>query len=177
MKTTNLFGRLKAAVILLAFGAFALNSCSVEKEYSIGDPDEDGIEMTISVGTPGTRTGNSGNSTIWTEGDDLSVFHSAVGQSTFWSSWFGFYSGNMFQGTVKKLSAKNDWYAVYPYREVNTSPSQLHLSFASRQTQKGNSNKSHFSGDLFPMYGKTTDVARTDELSISMSNVLAGVNL
>ena len=177
MKTTNLFGRLQAAILMIALGTSALISCSVEKEYSIGDPDEDGIEMTISIGQPGTRTDNSGDSTLWTEGDALSVFHSAAGQSTFWSSWFGFYYGNMFQGTVKKLSATNDWYAVYPYRETNTSPGQLHLSFASQQTQKGNSNKGHFAGELFPMYGKTTDVSRTDDLSISMSNVLSAVEL
>ena len=177
MKTPNLFGRLQAAILMIALGTSALISCSVEKEYSIGDPDEDGIEMTISIGQPGTRTDNSGDSTLWTEGDALSVFHSAAGQSTFWSSWFGFYYGNMFQGTVKKLSATNDWYAVYPYRETNTSPGQLHLSFASQQTQKGNSNKGHFAGELFPMYGKTTDVSRTDDLSISMSNVLSAVEL
>ena len=178
MNTANLFGRIRAAVVLIALGTSALYSCSVEKEIdSIGDPDEEGIEMVISVGAPGTRTDNSGNSTLWTEGDALSVFHSAAGQTTFWSSWFGFYYGNMFQGTVKKLSATNDWYAVYPWREDNTSPAQLHLSFASRQTQTGNDNKEHFAGDLFPMYGKTPGLARSEDLSISMSNVLSAAQI
>ena len=178
MNTANLFGRIRAAVVLIALGTSALYSCSVEKEIdSIGDPDEEGIEMVISVGAPGTRTDNSGNSTLWTEGDALSVFHSAAGQTTFWSSWFGFYYGNMFQGTVKKLSATNDWYAVYPWRENNTSPAQLHLSFASRQTQTGNDNKEHFAGDLFPMYGKTPGLARSEDLSISMSNVLSAAQI
>ena len=80
MKTPNLFGRLQVAILMIALGTSALISCSVEKEYSIGDPDEDGIEMTISIGQPGTRTDNSGDSTLWTEGDALSVFHSAAGQ-------------------------------------------------------------------------------------------------
>ena len=178
MRTKKLFGRFLATICVVALGTSAFHSCSVEKEIDLnGDPDEEGIEMVLNVGSPETRTGNSGNSTVWTEGDALSVFHSAAGQSTFWSSWFGFYSGNSFQGTVKKLSSTNDWYAVYPWRENNTSPDQVRLSFPSTQVQTGNDNKSHFAGESFPMYGKTANVARNDELSIKMSNVLSAAQV
>ncbi len=174
MRTPNLFGRFHAAVIFLAAGALMLHSCSIEKEFdSSGDMEEEGIDMIISAGPTVTRTDNDGNSTLWSEGDALSVFHSAAGQSTYWSSWFGFYYGNMFQGTVKKLSSSNDWYAVYPYREENVSPDQIHLTLPSAQIQVGNSNKAHFAGEDFPMVGKTKDVSRSADLSISMGNLLS----
>ena len=178
MNTSSFLGRLTSAVIVLALGTSMLHSCSVEKEYELnGDPDEEGIEMILQAGTPGTRTDNSGDSTLWSEGDALSVFHSAAGQSTFWSSWFGYYYGNAFQGTVKKLSSTNDWYAVYPWREENTSPAQVRLTFASTQIQTGNNNKSHFAGETFPMFGKTKNLARSEELSMKMSNVLSAAQV
>ncbi len=175
MKTFNVFGRFQAALVSIAAGALLLHSCSVEKEFDLnGDPEEAGIEIILQAGAPGTRTDNSGDSTLWSEGDALSVFHSAAGQSTFWSSWFGFFGyGNMFQGTVKKLSSTNDWYAVYPYKEENTSPDQLHLTFPASQTQVGNSNKAHFAGEAFPMVGKTKDLSRSEDLSMSMANLLS----
>lgn len=159
------------ALIMLLMAGPLFFSCSNEF-----DPwgTEDGSElMTISVSQPGTRTSNDGNSTLWSEGDAISVIHTTTGGNTFWSSWFGFYGGNMFQGSVNRLSSSNDWYAVYPYVEENTAANEIQLDFPSRQVQTGNGNKSHFSGELFPMFGKTKGVSRTDELSISMKNLLS----
>lgn len=175
MKTPIVIRRFQVSFISIVAGALLLNSCSVEKEFDhAGDLEEEGIEMILKAGAPGTRTDNSGNSTLWSEGDALSVFHSAAGQSTFWSSWFGFYGyGNMFQGTVRKLSATNDWYAVYPYKEENTSPDQIRLTFPASQTQVGNSNKAHFAGESFPMVGKTKELSRSEDLSMSMANLLS----
>ena len=154
-----------------------LFSCSRELEMISADQDDDSIEIVINVGTPDTKTDNSGNATIWSDGDALSVFHSASGATapSFWSSWFGFYSGNAFQGTVRKLSSTNDWYAVYPYREENVSPAAVSFTFPSRQTQVGNSNMEHFAGESFPLFGKTANVPRSEDLSISMGNLLVGV--
>lgn len=159
------------ALIMLLMAGPLFFSCSNEF-----DPwgTEDGSElMTISVSQPGTRTSNDGNSTLWSEGDAISVIHTTTGGNTFWSSWFGFFGGNMFQGSVNRLSSSNDWYAVYPYMEENRAANEIHLDFPARQVQTGNSNKSHFSGELFPMFGKTKGVSRTDELSISMKNILS----
>ena len=156
-------------MLLLAVPLFF--SCSNES-----DPwgtEDDSELMTISVSQPGTRTSNDGNSTLWSEGDAISVIHTTTGGNTFWSSWFGFYGGNMFQGSVNRLSSSNDWYAVYPYVEENIAANEIHLNFPSRQVQTGNSNKSHFSGEQFPMFGKKTEVARADELSLSMKNLLS----
>ena len=170
-------GRLLAALFTLAAGTSMFFSCSREMEMIGADQDDDSIEIVINVGTPDTKTDNYGNATIWTEGDALSVFHSASGASapSFWSSWFGFYSGNAFQGTVRKLSSTNDWYAVYPYREDNVSPAAVSFTFPSRQTQVGNSNMEHFAGESFPLFGKTANVPRANDLNISMGNLLVGV--
>ena len=156
-------------MLLLAVPLFF--SCSNES-----DPwgtEDDSELMTISVNQAGTRTANEGNSTLWSEGDAISVIHTTAGSSTFWSSWFGYFGGNMFQGSVNRLSSSNDWYAVYPYVEENNAANEIHLNFPSRQVQTGNSNKSHFSGEQFPMFGKKKGVSRADELSLSMKNVLS----
>ena len=170
-------GRLLAALFTLAVGTSMLFSCSREMEMIGADQEDDSIEIVINVGTPDTKTGNSGTATVWSDGDALSVFHSASGATapSFWSSWFGFYSGNAFQGTVRKLSSTNDWYAVYPYREENVSPAAVSFTFPSRQTQVGNSNMEHFAGESFPLFGKTANVPRSEDLSISMGNLLVGV--
>ncbi len=170
-------GRLLTALFTLAVGTSMLFSCSREMEMIGADQEDDSIEIVINVGTPDTKTDNSGNATLWSDGDALSVFHSASGATapSFWSSWFGFYSGNSFQGTVRKLSSTNDWYAVYPYREDNVSPAAVSFTFPSRQTQVGNSNMEHFAGESFPLFGKTANVPRSEDLSISMGNLLVGV--
>lgn len=159
-----------ALVMLLLAGPLFL-SCS--NEFDPWGTEDDSEMMTISVNQGGTRTTNDGNSTLWGEGDALSVIHSTAGGDTFWSSRFGYSGGNSFQGSVSRLSSSNDWYAVYPYVEENNAANGIHLDFPTRQVQVGNGNKSHFSGEQFPMFGKKTGVSRSDELSLSMKNVLS----
>ena len=171
MNTTRLFRMAPYALIMLLLAGPLFFSCS--NEIDPWGTEDDSELMTISVNQAGTRTSNDGNSTLWSEGDAISVIHSTTGSNTFWSSWFGFYGGNMFQGSVNRLSSSNDWYAVYPYVEENIAANEIHLNFPSRQVQTGNSNKSHFSGEQFPMFGKKTEVARADELSLSMKNLLS----
>ena len=171
MNTTRLLRMAPYALIMLLLAGPLFFSCS--NEIDPWGTEDDSELMTISVNQAGTRTSNDGNSTLWSEGDAISVIHSTTGGNTFWSSWFGFYGGNMFQGSVNRLSSSNDWYAVYPYVEENIAANEIHLNFPSRQVQTGNSNKSHFSGEQFPMFGKKTEVARADELSLSMKNLLS----
>ena len=171
MNTTRLFRMAPRALVMLLLAVPLFFSCSNES-----DPwgtEDDSELMTISVNQAGTRTANEGNSTLWSEGDAISVIHTTAGSNTFWSSWFGYYGGNMFQGSVNRLSSTNDWYAVYPYVEENTAANEIQLDFPSRQVQTGNSNKSHFSGEQFPMFGKKKGVSRADELSLSMKNILS----
>ena len=171
MKTTRLFRMAPLALVMLLLAGPLFLSCS--NEFDPWGTEDDSELMTISVNQGGTRTTNDGNSTLWGEGDALSVIHSTTGGDTFWSSRFGYSGGNSFQGSVSRLSSSNDWYAVYPYVEENNAANGIHLDFPTRQVQVGNGNKSHFSGEQFPMFGKKTGVSRSDELSLSMKNVLS----
>ena len=171
MKTTRLFRMAPLALVMLLLAGPLFLSCS--NEFDPWGTEDDSELMTISVNQGGTRTTNDGNSTLWAEGDALSVIHSTAGGDTFWSSRFGYSGGNSFQGSVSRLSSSNDWYAVYPYVEENNAANGIHLDFPTRQVQVGNGNKSHFSGEQFPMFGKKTGVSRSDELSLSMKNVLS----
>ena len=101
-------------------------SCTKEPVYP-GQQEEDFIEMTITVGQD-TKTINDGNSTLWTDGDALSVIHSAASGNVFWPSYFYWFGNYSFTGKVNKLSASNDWYAVYPYDEEHVSADDIVLS-------------------------------------------------
>ena len=160
---------LALGIFSIAMGFLLLSSCA--KELTSDIPDDDSVEMIIKVGTD-TKTANNGDKTQWIEGDELTVIHSSNGND-FWYSYFSWYGANAFSGKVNRLSSENDWYAVYPYREQNVSAKQINLTFPSLQTQTGNDNKEHFAGEQFPMFGKKKGVARTEELSLQMQNILA----
>lgn len=158
--------------IILTLGMLLPVSCSREIFTDIDD--EELVEMTITVGS-NTRTANDGNGTIWTDGDDLTVIHSATSATapSFWPSQFLFYGGNAFHGTVSRLSATNNWYAVYPYAESNASANDIVFTLPSTQEQQGNASRSHLAGKSFPLFGKAEGVARSTELNLPMKNLLA----
>lgn len=160
-------------LIVLTLGLFLPTSCT--KDIFPGAPDDDLVEMVITVGG-NTKTANDGDATIWTEGDQLSVIHSAPNATTFWLSPFtynSFYGPYAFYGTVSKLSANNDWYAVYPYDAKHVSAENISLNFPASQVQTGNGDTAHLAGETMPMVGKTENVARTTDLSIRMQNLLS----
>ena len=157
----------------LTLGLFLPTSCT--KEAFNNPLDEELVEMIITVGG-NTKTANEGDSTLWSENDQLSVIHSAPGATTFWLSPFTYYPTygyNAFYGTVSKLSANNDWYAVYPYDASHTSAENISLTFPASQTQTGNKSTAHLAGEEFPMVGKAENVARSTDLNIRMENLLA----
>ena len=147
-----------------------LPSCT--KEVFSDVQDDDIVEMVINVGAD-TKTTNSGDSTLWEEDDVLTVIHAPANGSEFWASPFYKSGANAFTGKVKRLSAENDWYVVYPYNAENTDASQLSFTFPSEQTQTGNDNLAHFAGEQFPLFGKQTGLARGEQLNLQMQNVLA----
>lgn len=161
-----------AGLVVLALGLCLPVSCT--KEVFKDFEDDDPVVMTITVGG-NTKTENDGNSTLWTEDDDLTVIHASSTASvpSFWPSYFYFSGPNAFTGTVNRLSATNDWYAVYPYADIHHDATALSLSFPSSQIQIGNANRSHLAGESFPLYGVAKGMARSSELSISMKNLLA----
>lgn len=171
MKTKHFLGFLPHVLLSCLAAGSLLVSCKVESGLY---DQEDSVEMTLQVNQGETRTTNNGNSTLWLEGDALSVIHAPAGSETFWASHFGFMGGNLFQGSVSRLSASNDWYAVYPYVEENISANEINLTLPVRQTETGNGNKQHLAGEGFPMFGIQKDVARSASLGMSMRNLLSG---
>lgn len=155
-------------IVALAFGTL-LSSCT--QEIPVDNPGDEGVEMVINVGND-TRTTNSGDQTLWDADDVLTVIHTSDG-SEFWASPFQNSGGNAFTGKVKRLSATNDWYVIYPYLEENVAANQINFTFPSSQTQTANGSMSHLAGEEFPLYGKKTGVARTEALSMPMQNLLA----
>ncbi|MBQ6244921.1 MAG: tyrosine-protein phosphatase [Bacteroidales bacterium] len=160
-------------LLVLAFGSFLPVSCT--KDVFTEVPEDDLVEMIITVGN-NTKTANDGDHTNWTEGDQLSVIHSAPNASTFWLSPFTYnpyYGAYAFYGTVSKLSANNDWYAVYPYDAKHVSAESVSLTFPATQVQTGNAGTAHLAGETMPMFGKAENVARSTDLSIQMKNLLS----
>lgn len=155
-------------IVALAFGTLLL-SCT--QEIPVDYPDNDGVEMVINVGND-TRTSNNGDQTLWDADDVLTVIHTSDG-TEFWASAFQNTGGNAFTGKVKRLSATNDWYVIYPYLEENVAANQISFTFPSSQTQTANGSMGHLAGDAFPLYGKKTGVARTEALNMPMQNLLA----
>lgn len=171
MKTKHFLGFLPHVLLSCLAAGSLLVSCKVESGLY---DQEDSVVMTLQVNQGETRTTNNGNSTLWSEGDALSVIHAPAGSETFWASHFGFMGGNLFQGSVSRLSASNDWYAVYPYVEENISANEINLTLPVRQTETGNGNKQHLAGEGFPMFGIQKDVARSASLGMSMRHLLSG---
>ena len=157
-------------VIALALGTLLTPSCT--KEYFSDVPDDDAVEMIISLGAD-TKTTNDGNSTLWAEEDQLTVIHSAAGGSDFTASRFSYIGSNDFSGKVSRLSSTNDWYVIYPYKEGNTAANALSFTFPASQSQSGNASKAHLAGEDFPLVGKTLGVTRGADLTVQTANLLA----
>ncbi len=175
MKKQSRLFPIAIGVVAMVLGTLVLPSCM--KESFSDYQDDDAIEMVINVGA-NTKTTNSDTSTLWAEGDQLSVIHSAAGGSDFWSSAFTLKPGtnNTFSGKVSRLSSTNDWYLVYPYQQENKAANQLKLTFPASQTQTGNANMAHFAGPGFPMFGKSLGVEKGVQLNVTMANVLAAAD-
>ena len=170
MKLFNRSFHFALGILALAVGTL-LPSCT--QESFIDSQDDEGIEMVIHVGDE-TRTSNNGTSTLWADDDELTVIHAVPGGNEFWASRFSKNAGeNSFTGQVKRLSATNDWYVVYPYQENNVAADQLSFSFPASQTQAGNASMAHLAGKGFPLFAKSLNLDRSTQLSVTMKNVLA----
>ena len=82
-------------ILALALGTLLLPSCA--KEQNVDTLDDESVEMVIKLGHK-TRTANSGDSTVWIDGDELTVIHAPENGNTFWSSHFSWISDNAFSG-------------------------------------------------------------------------------
>ena len=157
-------------------GAICAVSCQTAKEADLAG-ERLTYDLTVVAEMAETRTANSGNSTVWVADDALNVLHIEENGSTYYGSRF-YFSGenNAFKGRVSDVGAINNWYMIYPYREDNTSAEEVHITVQPELVQTGNNSKAHLAGEGFPLYGKVTNVPRSAQLNVYMSNALAVMN-
>jgi hypothetical protein len=142
----------------------ALETDTLEKHVS--------YDCTLEVNLDGTRTANTGSGTVWVADDALAVMHTDNG-STFYTSRF-YYSGdqNAFKGRVNDVGDVNDWYMFYPYSESITNPKSVQITVPGIQTQTGNNSTAHLAGPEFPLFGKQLQQPKSQNMSVTMANVL-----
>lgn len=139
---------------------------------------------------PTARTANNGQCTIWSAEDQISVIHAEAGTDNYVADaafTLQDVSTGRFLGSLNgELTAEAyDWYAVYPYDELLTSPNtNRYFTIGSdsksepkfTQTQYGNSSKAHLAGQNLPIVGAAKAVEAGIEPALTMKNVAAVLN-
>ena len=150
-------------------------ACAKEEPTNNDAPALDGSEFTISL-TPATKTANNGLNTVWVEGDKVNVFHAVAGTTNFVDDGaFEFTSGNKFTGVLaEQLQAGTnyDWYVAYPYSEKTRSPKTMRINIPADQYQSEDGSMAHLCGDLCPLAGKTASLPSSQEVTVSMKNLV-----
>lgn len=166
--------------------ALTLMNCSKE-EIATEAPAVNGAAFELFAATEDGRTANDGWSTVWAEGDKITVIHAENGtqdwvQDTPTDKPFTIadVATGRFTGTLQaELDAESyDWYLFYPYNEYIAQPIDLTAGYTyigSRsdrsQAQTGIDNMTHIAGSNYPLYGKVTNVAVGEIPSVTMHNV------
>ena len=143
-----------------------------------------GEEMELYASTA-SRTSNEGINTLWSEGDEINIFHLASGSDNYINDGrFTLAKGsqNCFKGNLNSEGSLingtiYDWLASYPYNATLTSPDGEGAKFTigslptSHQTQTGNNSSAHMAGEHMPLVGKASAVAAAKAPSLTMKNV------
>ena len=169
--------------VMLA-AAFTLTNCAKEvQDPNVGEK----TPYTIYANTAETKTVNDGLSTVWVEGDALTVFATAAGSTEYGtSSKFTLTdaaSGKFETDDLKaELAATNDWYALYPYSSYVTTPAStdagyIYFGNKSGLTQEEYNSTSHLSGSTCPLYGVAEAVAGTELPAIEMQHLTSVVKI
>ena len=169
----------------LAAAALAFVGCNKEADYA-----GNGRKVEIVLSDVATRTINSGMSTEWNAGDELSVFNAAAG-TTSWSSNIKFTvqdaSANRATGEVELTADAYDWYAFYPYTRAIPNPTTLNPEGSTYersgyttvggqfQTQKMDDNMEHLAGVKVPVFGNVKNVPAGETPVIEMKNAASVV--
>lgn len=167
---------IKFAAIVAAATSFI--ACTKEEplnENNNNAPAIDGVEFTINL-SPVTKTANDGLSTMWVEGDKVNVFHAVAGTTDYINDGaFEFTSGTEFVGTLAaKLQSGTsyDWYVAYPYTEETRSPKEMRINIPGDQYQSEDGSMAHLCGDLCPLAGKTAAIPSSEQVVVSMKNLV-----
>lgn len=166
--------------------ALTLMNCSKE-EIATEAPAVNGAAFELFAATEDGRTVNDIWSTLWAEGDQITVIHAENGtqdwvQDTPTDKPFTIdnVATGRFTGTLQaELVAESyDWYLFYPYNDYIAQPIDLTAGYTyigSRsdrsQAQTGINNLTHIAGSNYPLYGKVTNVAVGEIPSVTMHNV------
>lgn len=143
-----------------------------------------GEEMELYASTA-SRTSNEGINTLWSEGDEINIFHLASGSDNYINDGrFALAKGsqNCFKGNLNNEGSlingtSYDWFASYPYNAALASPDGEGAKFTigslptSHQTQTGNNSSAHMAGEYMPLVGKASAVAAAKAPSLTMKNV------
>ena len=143
-----------------------------------------GEEMELYASTA-SRTSNEGINTLWSEGDEINIFHLASGSDNYINDGrFALAEGsqNCFKGNLNSEGSlingtSYDWFASYPYNATLASPDGEGAKFTigslptSHQTQTGNNCSAHMAGEYMPLVGKASAVAAAKAPSLTMKNV------
>ena len=178
MKKALFFAGLAAATLTFV-------GCNKEADYA-----GHGRKVEIVLSDVATRTINSGMSTEWNAGDELSVFNAAAG-TTSWSSNIKFTvqdaSANRAAGEVELTADAYDWYAFYPYTRAIPNPTTLNPEGSTYersgyttvggqfQTQKMDDNMEHLAGVKVPVFGNVKNVPAGETPVIEMKNAASVV--
>ena len=163
--------KMKAAITIVgpAVLMLALTQCASVQE--IEAPHRAKASFEIYAAPEETKTVNNGLSTLWSQGDGLSVFHAPAGTPSFTSDGLftiddpstGHANGSLL-GELQEGSAY-DWYMVYPYAESAARPTEVSVvvgaPFGEMQIQRGKDSRAHLAGDCFPVGGRATGVPGT----------------
>lgn len=169
----------------LAAAALAFVGCNKEADYA-----GNGRKVEIVLSDVATRTINSGMSTEWNAGDELSVFTAPAGTTT-WSANTKFTvqdaSANRATGEVELTADAYDWYAFYPYTRAIPNPTTLNPEGSTYersgyttvggqfQTQKMDDNMEHLAGVKVPVFGNVKNVPAGETPVIEMKNAASVV--
>lgn len=171
----------------LMFTALTLSNCTKTEEQDVvpGKPNENAFEL---FATP-TRTTTDGMSTSWAAADEINVFHAVAGTTnyvhntataSFSIAEEDLATGRFLGSLAEELdpSTNYDWYVFYPYTKqivtpANTDGGYVYIGQRSdkTQTQNGNSDMSHVSGENCPLYGIATNVPGSQTPDIVMHHL------
>ena len=178
---------MRKSLFFAGLAAAALSFVGCNKEADLA-PQSKSVEIVLTDAQ--TRTVNDGMSTIWEQGDQLSVFFAPAGTTT-WSANNQFtvqdVSSNRATGTVTLEAEANDWYAFYPYTKQLPNPTTLNPEGSQYersgyttvggkiQSQKEDDNKEHLAGKSVPVFGNVKNVPANEIPAIEMKNAASVV--
>lgn len=177
------FKKMKKFILSLGLILMALNLTNCAKFEEATPAVETKGDFVIYASTE-TRTANDGLNTVWSSGDDMSVFHAVTDGKTYTKDGqfkLQDVATGQFKGSVSgtlDAQEKYDWYAMYPYVSQVPGPNNtssgyttIGCSASATQTQTGNNSLAHIAGKNYPLVGKAYAVPANQSPALAMTHV------